>query len=226
MQADLEATEHDVPIPQNSRIYAYVELFQGRLRDYIEESLTRGSKYLPMIQSVFKAEGLPLDLAYIPIIESGFKTNALSKANAKGPWQFMKATAGDRDSSTTGTSTSGRIPKRRRSRRRSTSRRSTRCSRRLAPGAGGLQRRARPAAAGDEDRRHRGLLGSSPRSTRFLPKETREYVPAHPRGDRRRQEPGAVRLQRPAGGAGRVREGRWCRARSTCAASPSGPARR
>jgi len=46
-----------------------------------------------MIQSVFKAEGLPLDLAYIPIIESGFKTNALSKANAKGPWQFMRATA-------------------------------------------------------------------------------------------------------------------------------------
>jgi len=25
-----------------------------------------------MIQDVFRAEGLPLDLAYIPIIESGF----------------------------------------------------------------------------------------------------------------------------------------------------------
>jgi membrane-bound lytic murein transglycosylase D len=46
-----------------------------------------------MIQSVFRAEGLPLDLAYIPVIESGFKTNALSKAKAKGPWQFMRATA-------------------------------------------------------------------------------------------------------------------------------------
>jgi membrane-bound lytic murein transglycosylase D len=46
-----------------------------------------------MIQNVFRAEGLPLDLAYIPIIESSFKTNALSKANAKGPWQFMRATA-------------------------------------------------------------------------------------------------------------------------------------
>src|SRR4030095_16733978 len=34
-----------------------------------------------------------LDLAYIPVIESGFKTNALSKASAKGPCQFMKATA-------------------------------------------------------------------------------------------------------------------------------------
>ena len=46
-----------------------------------------------MIQSVFREAGLPLDLAYIPIIESGFKTNALSKASAKGPWQFMRATA-------------------------------------------------------------------------------------------------------------------------------------
>ena len=72
-----------------------VELLQGRLRDYIQESLARGAKYLPMIQNVFRAEGLPLDLAYIPIIESGFKTNALSKASAKGPWQFMKPTAKD-----------------------------------------------------------------------------------------------------------------------------------
>jgi membrane-bound lytic murein transglycosylase D len=48
-----------------------------------------------MIQNVFRAEGLPLDLAFIPIIESGFKTNALSKASAKGPWQFMVPTARD-----------------------------------------------------------------------------------------------------------------------------------
>jgi membrane-bound lytic murein transglycosylase D len=93
VKADLSATEHDIPIPQNSRVLAYVELMQGRLRDYIQESLQRGVKYLPMIQNVFRAEGLPLDLAYIPIIESGFKTNALSRASAKGPWQFMKPTA-------------------------------------------------------------------------------------------------------------------------------------
>jgi membrane-bound lytic murein transglycosylase D len=95
VKADLASTEHDVPIPQNERVLAYVELFQGRLRDYIQESLTRGTRYLPMIQNVFRAEGLPLDLAYIPVIESGFKTNALSRASAKGPWQFMKATASE-----------------------------------------------------------------------------------------------------------------------------------
>jgi peptidoglycan lytic transglycosylase D len=91
--ADLAATLHDVPIPDSPKVASYVELFQGRLRDYITESLNRGSKYLPMIQDVFRAEGLPLDLAYIPIVESGFKTNALSRASAKGPWQFMRATA-------------------------------------------------------------------------------------------------------------------------------------
>ena len=93
VKQDLASTQHDIPIAQNKRVLSYVELFQGRLREFIHDGLTRGTKYLPMIQSVFRAEGLPLDLAYIPIIESGFKPNALSRAKAKGPWQFMKATA-------------------------------------------------------------------------------------------------------------------------------------
>ena len=95
VRADLASTEHDIPIPQNARVLAAVGLLSGRLREYVQESLTRGSKYLPMIQNVFRAEGLPLDLAYIPVIESGFKPTALSKASAKGPWQFMRATARD-----------------------------------------------------------------------------------------------------------------------------------
>jgi membrane-bound lytic murein transglycosylase D len=95
VKADLETTAHDIPIPLNDRVLSAVELLQGRLRDYVQESLTRGARYLPMIQNVFRAEGLPLDLAFIPIIESGFKTNALSKARAKGPWQFMIPTAQD-----------------------------------------------------------------------------------------------------------------------------------
>ena len=46
-----------------------------------------------MIQEVFRAEGLPLDLAYVPLIESAFKPNAVSRAKAKGMWQFMRGTA-------------------------------------------------------------------------------------------------------------------------------------
>jgi membrane-bound lytic murein transglycosylase D len=93
VEDDLASTVHDIPIDPNRRVLAYVQLFTGRLRDWIQTSLQRGTRYLPMIQSVFRAEGLPLDLAYVPLIESAFKPNALSRAKAKGVWQFMKQTA-------------------------------------------------------------------------------------------------------------------------------------
>src|SRR5205823_5026561 len=95
VQSDLKTAGHDIPIPLNQRVLSYVELFQGRLHDYIEEGMRRGSQYLPMIQNVFRAEGLPLDLAYVPLIESAFKPNALSRVKAKGVWQFMRGTALD-----------------------------------------------------------------------------------------------------------------------------------
>jgi membrane-bound lytic murein transglycosylase D len=93
VKSDLRTTAHDIPIPLNPRVLAYVDLFQGRLRDWIQDGLRRGARYLPMIQNVFRAEGLPLDLAYVPLIESAFKPNAVSRAKAKGVWQFMQGTA-------------------------------------------------------------------------------------------------------------------------------------
>jgi len=90
---DLQSTDHDIDIPLNSRVLSFVELFSGRLRGYLQEGLSRGARFLPMIQDVFRAEGLPLDLAYVPLVESAFKPDALSRAKAKGLWQFMRGTA-------------------------------------------------------------------------------------------------------------------------------------
>jgi peptidoglycan lytic transglycosylase D len=95
VESDLLNAKHDIPIPLNQRVLSYIELFQGRLHDFIEEGMKRGSKYLPMIQNVFRAEGLPLDLAYVPLVESAFKPNALSRVKAKGVWQFMAGTAAE-----------------------------------------------------------------------------------------------------------------------------------
>jgi membrane-bound lytic murein transglycosylase D len=177
VKADLESTEHDVPIPQNPKVLAAVELLSGRLREYVQESLLRGSRYLPMIQNVFRAEGLPLDLAYIPVIESGFKTNALSKASAKGPWQFMKPTAKDH-----GLKTDWFIDE------RSDPEKATVAAAKYLKtlhrmfngdwhlvlaayngGLGRLQRAMRSSGADD--------FWSLAQSSRYLPRETREYVP-------------------------------------------------
>ena len=83
---------YDIDIPMNARVLAFVQLLSGRLKSFLEEGLSRGVQFLPMVQDVFRAEGLPLDLAYVPLIESAFKPTALSRAKAGGIWQFMRGT--------------------------------------------------------------------------------------------------------------------------------------
>src|SRR5215471_15055780 len=89
----LPTVVHTLDVPLNQRVLSYIDLFQGRLHDFIDGGLQRGSQYLPMIRKTFSAQGLPPDLAYIPLIESAFRPEAISKASAKGVWQFMKGTA-------------------------------------------------------------------------------------------------------------------------------------
>jgi membrane-bound lytic murein transglycosylase D len=93
VESDLRSTAHDIPIPLNPRVLAYVDLFQGRLRDWFQAALQRSEPHLSMIQGALRSEGLPLDLAYIPIVESAFKPEAVSRARAKGVWQLMRGTA-------------------------------------------------------------------------------------------------------------------------------------
>ncbi len=93
VKADLARTPHDLPIQVNDKVLSYVQLFQGNLHSFVEDGLKRGARYLPMIQDVLKSQGLPTDLAYVPLVESAFKPTALSRASAKGLWQFETSTA-------------------------------------------------------------------------------------------------------------------------------------
>src|SRR4051794_17297975 len=42
---DLQVSGHSIPIPLNQRVLDYVSLFQGRLHDFMEDGMKRGSKY-------------------------------------------------------------------------------------------------------------------------------------------------------------------------------------
>ncbi len=88
----VQAESPDVPILLNDQVLACIDLYQGSLRDWFGEALNRGGRYLPHIREVFAAEGIPQDLAYVALVESAFKTSALSRAKAKGVWQFISAT--------------------------------------------------------------------------------------------------------------------------------------
>jgi membrane-bound lytic murein transglycosylase D len=92
VEMDLARTSFDLEIQANEKVLSYVELFQGRLREFMAAGLDRSLRYLPMIRQAFEAEGVPADLAYVPLIESAFKPTALSRARARGMWQFMPTT--------------------------------------------------------------------------------------------------------------------------------------
>ena len=94
VEADL-AKFGSFPIALNSRVLSYVQAFQGSLRPFLTEGLTRAGRYMPMIERVFREEGVPLELAYVPLIESAFKPSAKSRVSAQGVWQFMVPTARD-----------------------------------------------------------------------------------------------------------------------------------
>ncbi len=86
------AGQADIPIDLTPEVIAYIQYFRTVKRDFFERSLSRSTAYLPMIQTVFREQGLPLDLAYKAMIESGFNPRALSRAYALGMWQFMYRT--------------------------------------------------------------------------------------------------------------------------------------
>lgn len=91
-EAAVKAEANDLPIELNDPVLACIDLYQGRLRTWFSEALARGGRYLPHIRKVFAEEGIPQDLAYTALVESAFKNTALSRARARGMWQFIPAT--------------------------------------------------------------------------------------------------------------------------------------
>lgn len=88
----LRGENNDLAITLNDPVLAAIDLYQGPLREWFEAALSRGGRYLPRIRQVFAAEGIPQDLAYVALVESAFKTGALSRAKARGVWQFIPET--------------------------------------------------------------------------------------------------------------------------------------
>lgn len=87
-----EITVGGFKLEVNKYVERYIEFFTGRGRKTMEAWLSRSGKYFPMMAQVFKEEQVPEQLIFLSMIESGLRPNARSWARAVGMWQFIKST--------------------------------------------------------------------------------------------------------------------------------------
>jgi membrane-bound lytic murein transglycosylase D len=91
--AEIKATHSDLPLMMTDQVAGYINYFSSRGRGTLEHALTRSGRYRAMIERTLKEEGVPQDLIYLAQAESGFHPYAVSRAGARGIWQFMGSRA-------------------------------------------------------------------------------------------------------------------------------------
>lgn len=82
----------DFPLEVNSYVDQWINYFTGKGNGVMRRWLERSGKYFPMMTKVFQEVGVPNQLVYLSMMESGLNPTARSWASAVGLWQFIKST--------------------------------------------------------------------------------------------------------------------------------------
>ena len=82
----------DIPLEMNPVVERWMDYFTTKGRAHMEVWLQRSGRYFPMMTKVFSNEGLPKQLVYLSMVESALNPTARSWASAVGLWQFVKST--------------------------------------------------------------------------------------------------------------------------------------
>ena len=89
-EAEMKTTKSDLPLVLNDQVAMFINYFSStKGRHTLEHGLTRAGLYREMISHTFQEVGVPQDLIYLAMAESGFQPLAVSRAGARGMWQFM-----------------------------------------------------------------------------------------------------------------------------------------
>ena len=77
----------------NPVVHSRVRFYANKRRKHLGTMLGRAPAYFPIFEQALDRHDLPLELKYLPVVESGLNPTARSHAGARGLWQFMYATA-------------------------------------------------------------------------------------------------------------------------------------
>lgn len=82
-----------ISLPYNSIIRNHIIYYTEKMPQKMETVLGLAAYYMPIFEEIFDSYDLPIELTAMAVIESALNTKAVSRARAKGMWQFMYSTA-------------------------------------------------------------------------------------------------------------------------------------
>lgn len=89
----IKAMNSFIDLPYNDVVRNYIVLYSEKMDAKIGQILGLCSYYMPIIEEIFDEHDIPLELKAMAVIESSLNPTAVSRAGAKGMWQFMYSTA-------------------------------------------------------------------------------------------------------------------------------------
>ncbi len=90
----LDSIQKMVPLSYNEHVQNYIDIYSAR-KDMMGKMLGLSGYYFPIFEKALKSYNIPEEIKYLPIIESSMNPHAVSRVGATGLWQFMFATAKD-----------------------------------------------------------------------------------------------------------------------------------
>jgi membrane-bound lytic murein transglycosylase D len=89
---NIQEFETTIPIIHNSLVERSIVYLMRKPEKTVDLWRARAETYFPMVEKILEEEGAPEELKYLALIESGLVPHARSWARAAGMWQFISAT--------------------------------------------------------------------------------------------------------------------------------------
>lgn len=90
----LSSLTREVPLDYNQHVRKYIDLYNSKnYSGHMSRMLGLAQYYFPLYERILAEVGVPKEIKYLSIIESALNPHDVSRVGATGPWQFMYGTA-------------------------------------------------------------------------------------------------------------------------------------